>query len=253
MEELYENFQDPDEILSFEVEKMAGIVLSILQGMEEKFCVRNCIMAVPFVGEHRNGGDSYGYPLDRKAEVLLAVSEAFACLRSQVLIVEAPESSDGSMVLSRRARTIKADRDFQQFSMTRRFDRDVLHPDVSGEIWDAVLRGEFPVAIFSAMKAVEIAVREAGGHRESNVGIGLIKTAFGPGGSLRDRNANQSEEDGVYQLFQGAMRAYRNPHSHRWVKVKDIIEAMEVVMLSSHLLRIVDSRRELVHDGMDDG
>ena len=251
MEELYKNYPDPDEILNLEPEELAEIVLFILQEKEEVFCLDNCISEIPFAEERRF--DKNGYPQDRKYEVDLAVSEAFSCLRALTLIVDKPGSSEGIwMVLSRRARRMETKRDFQQFVRVRQFNRDALHPEVAGKVWNTVLRGEFADAISSAMQIVEIAVREAGKFDDSLVGIKLISAAFGPKGSLRDKKAHEAEEEGIHHLFMGAVKAYRNPHAHRRVHVVDVMEAMEVVMLASHLLRIIDSRIKLIHDDVDD-
>ena len=39
--------------------------------------------------------------------------------------------------------------------------REVLHPKIADKVWMAFMRGEFDVAAFQAMKAVEVAVRDA--------------------------------------------------------------------------------------------
>ena len=107
MEELYKKYRDPDEILDLAPEELAIVVLSILKGKdEEAFCLQNCINEIPIEGERQYG--ECGYPQARKYEIHLAVSEAFAFLRTQTLIVEKPENSMGIwMVLSRRARSMK--------------------------------------------------------------------------------------------------------------------------------------------------
>ena len=103
MEELYKSYPNPDKILDLAPEKLAEVVLSILQKREGAFCLHNCINEIPIDGDRRFGGN--GYPQARKHEIHLAVSEAFSCLRARTLIVEQPVSSNGVwMVLSRRAK-----------------------------------------------------------------------------------------------------------------------------------------------------
>jgi hypothetical protein len=61
-------------------------------------------------------------------------------------------------------------------------------------------------------------------------------------GPLRDSTAHEAERQALSDLFAGAIGSYKNPSSHRHVVIGPE-EAVEMIMLSSHLLKIVDSRR----------
>jgi len=54
-------------------------------------------------------------------------------------------------------------------------------------------------------------------------------------------NAPQGERQALSDLFAGAIGVYKNPHSHRQVSL-DAEDAVEMIMLASHLLKIVDAR-----------
>lgn len=61
--------------------------------------------------------------------------------------------------------------------------------------------------------------------------------------SLSDQQQPDAEREALAHLFSGAIGSYKNPHSHRTVTITDPNEAQEMVIIASHLLRIVDSRR----------
>jgi len=108
--------------------------------------------------------------------------------------------------------------------------------NTKGKAWDT--------AVFKAFKAVEEAVLTAGGYSDSDYGVVLMRQAFNPTcGPLADMSQQSAERDALSALFAGAIGSYKNPHSHRTVKISEPLEAKAQVLQASHLLRIVDSRR----------
>ena len=186
-----------------------------------------------------------GYELPRRAQALEALSEALAWLLNAGLMVPQPgfNGSNGWVQISRLGRNMLADDGFARHLQAMKFPASLLHPSVASSVYGDLLRGEWGTAIFKSFKAVEEAVRAAGGFGAGDIGVKLMRAAFHPQtGPLTDLTQEEGERQALSDLFAGAIGSYKNAHSHRTVTIGDPVEAYEQVLLGSHLLRIVDAR-----------
>ena len=248
MYQLLTAIPDADVLLALEPEELAAKILFLLRKTSnpDKLHVGNLTSEATNTSWTPSASKS---PYQgREKEVGLAISEAFAWLEAQGLIVPevGMEGTQGWRRLSRRARRFENEEDFAQYAKARHLSKESLHPRIAQAVWMAFTRGEYDVAIFQAMKAVEVAVREASGLPDRVVGVKLMRAAFGvapKAGPLTDKAAEEGEQVARMELFAGAIGSFKNPHSHRDVNLEDATEATEVIMLANHLLRIVDGRR----------
>jgi uncharacterized protein (TIGR02391 family) len=184
-------------------------------------------------------------PTHRGDEIRQALSEAWAWLEGQALLIPNPRFMGGEMrVLSRKARRLGKEPTARRALSGHKLAKDTLHPNIREDVWALYHRARYDTAVLEAMKGVEVAVREASKLGDRDLGRDLMRKAFAvESGPLTDKSADRSEQQAMSDLFAGAIGAYKNPHSHRRIALDDPDEAAEIILLANHLLRIVDARR----------
>jgi uncharacterized protein (TIGR02391 family) len=238
-ERLYDIFPDPDALLALEPEELAGVVLEFLNSLNNQ-------TASQLLNTHNFSlpNTVEGYPPERKGEILKALMESWGWLEREGLIAPRPGSgSEGWVFITRRGRKIQDRSGFQLYRHSDLLPKKLLHPTIAQKVWSSFIRGENDTAVFQAFKEVEVAVRIAGGYPLTEIGIPLMRKAFDINtGPLTNQNLPEAERTALQHLFAGAIGSYKNPQSHRNVSITDPTEAVEMIILASHLLKIVDSR-----------
>lgn len=200
------------------------------------------------VGTGMASTNEYGCPYHTKARVEALLNETWAYLTREGYIMPAPDTNgrNGWMVLTSDGESVGSKLDFDRIRAAREFPKSLLHLSIAKKVYAALMRGELDEAVFAAFKAVEVAVREAGGFKATDIGVPLMRKAFdSKGGPLTDQSHPEAEREALCHLFAGAIGSYKNPHSHRTVALTDPREAQQQVMLATHLLTIVDARRPI--------
>jgi uncharacterized protein (TIGR02391 family) len=175
----------------------------------------------------------------------VACSSAWAWLEANSFIARHPEQDNEWFVPTRRGEALRNHQELEQFMTSERLPESFLQPELLQNVRPLFFQARFETAVFEAFKTLEVAIRSAAGLGHDLFGIQLASRAFNPeDGPLTDMDAEKGERVALMNLMTGALGSYKNPTSHRRVEI-EAHEARDMIVLASHLLGIVESRRRM--------
>ena len=252
---LFEILPDAEDLLSLSAEELAGPLLVSLEGSEQTN-LEDEITHKSIEWEIKNGvnrnNPNLNYLYKSHEDVLFALMEAWQCLLSEGFVAPRPAnlrsttgmSQNTTYFVTRRGQKIQTLEDFEAYRKADLLRKHQLHPIIAEKVWFIFAQGSYGTAVLEAFKQVEIAVREAGGYEENDRGTDLMRKAFHVNnGNLTDKSRLPAVKQAMSDLSAGAIGLYKNPNSHHELEFAPE-EAAEIIIIASHLLRIVDTCAE---------
>lgn len=232
-------FPDVETAVLLEPEEPAVPLLEYLCQMEE-----GRGNDIPHLGNFMLPANLKDYAGPRYDQFIRAATEAWMWLLHEGLIAPHPRQGGDWVFVTRRGKKFREVGDPGRFRAAHILPHETLDPTLAAKVRPAFLRGDYDSAVFEAFKEVEIRVRLLSNLDKEDVGTKLMRKVFQPGtGPLIDTEKTAGEQQGVSDLFAGAIAAFKNPSSHRDVDLSDPIEAAELIALANCLIRMAERRK----------
>lgn len=235
-----EIFPPVDAALELEPEGLAVPLLERLSRIDESGSGRGLLHRSNFMGSDQlreyAGGDYEA--------IARVVMEAWRWLEREILIAPDPRQGGEWIFVTRRGRKFRESGDIGQFKAASLLPPETLDSKLASKVRPAFLIGDYETAVFNAFREVEIRIRTLGGYSRKDLGVKLMRKAFKPEeGRLIDAEQEVGEQQGIADLFAGAIGSFKNPSSHREVDFQDPVEIVELIGLADLLIKIAERRK----------
>lgn len=219
--------------MAAEPAEMAGVLLKDLSASMPSLSPHNIVALL------REQGPRLG--LSDVRPRLGPLLEAYAWLQNHGLLAPHPNQPEDFDTLTRLANSLN-ENGFDAYRRSAVSLYEVLDSRISQKVWGIYLRGDYDIAIAYAFKVVEVLMREKARLPTSDYGERLVKKFFQqfepPEGRV---NGSLSATE---SLFIGALKRYRNEAVHEQQGIEEPDEALEILLLANHCLRVVERVRE---------
>lgn len=231
---------DPTNLPDLHPSELGAILLEVLTGPHSP-AQHGMVHLGNFVGQFNREYD-YNGNYGAQQEVNNAISAAWNWLRVNGLVCSDTGANPSFDRITKLGHQVKDRNGVRGLLSEELLPGAFIHPTLLQDARPLFLQGRFETAVFEAFKALEVAVRNAGNYGAGKIGVSLMSAAFHPeNGPLTDPTLEGGERQALMQLMSGAIGSYKNPASHRKVEItRD--DAREMIILASHLLKIVDAR-----------
>jgi len=182
------------------------------------------------------------YAGDKTKEVGKLIMEAWCWLEKEGMLAPQPNNSGSDWrYVTKKGFKYRRKVDLETYKKGYLLRRENLDKSLFDNVYNLFIRGDYDTAVFRAYKEVEVRVREKAGLPADLVGVNLMRRAFNQeDGPLSDMEALPAERQATSDLFAGSIGLFKNPSSHRRVKLDDASEAAEIILFANYLLRLVD-------------